>query len=74
MKPTLQLISIFVIALVYFIGYSMVPDSVADALHLKQIGQPSIAVAGEATSGQAGEVKGRVSAGGRLGRTGLVES
>ena len=47
MKPTLQLISIFVIALVYFIGYSMVPDSVADALHLKQIGQPSIAVAGE---------------------------
>ena len=25
----------------------MVPDSVADALHLKQIGQPSIAVAGE---------------------------
>lgn len=47
MKPTLQLISIFVIAFVYFIGYSMVPETVADALHIKQIGQPSIAVAGE---------------------------
>ena len=39
MKPTFQLISIFVLALLLFVGYSKAPDYVADALHLKQIGQ-----------------------------------
>lgn len=39
MRPTFQLISIFVLALLLFVGYSEAPDYVADALHLKQIGQ-----------------------------------
>lgn len=43
MKPTLQLIALFVVALLVFVGYSMAPDYVADALHLKQIGQTSMA-------------------------------
>ena len=38
MKPTLQLIAIFALALVIFVGYAEVPYDVAQALHLKQIG------------------------------------
>ena len=39
MKPTFQLIALLAIAFVIFVGYSKVPDYVADAVHLKQIGQ-----------------------------------
>lgn len=39
MKQTFQLIAIFVLTLVIFVSYSKAPDYVADAIHLKQIGQ-----------------------------------
>lgn len=39
MKPILQAIAIFAISLVIFVGYSKAPDYVADAIHLRQIGQ-----------------------------------
>lgn len=46
MKPTLQLTALFALALAVFIGYSQVPDYVADAIHLKQIGAEEV-VGGE---------------------------
>lgn len=48
MKQTFQLISIFVLTLVIFVGYSKAPDYVADAIHLKRIGQ-------NVDAGQSGE-------------------
>ena len=41
MKQTFQLIAIFALTLVLFVSYSKAPDYVADAIHLKQIGQDS---------------------------------
>lgn len=56
MKQTFQLIAIFVLTLVIFVSYSKAPDYIADAVHLKQIGQTDDADdAGEAVDPAADE-------------------
>ena len=42
MKPTYQLIILLIVALAVFVGYSKMPDYIADAVHLKQIGQNTV--------------------------------